>query len=364
MTFFYKKDTAEPRNNEIITENLGDILQKSENYLYLVWAWCSKNSGWKLMSDLWTEYSPDPDFSKYQTITWYTTGDNLEDFLSRLKNTETYFENTWNTESTWIKEFREKIESKIVQHCRDDIKLGVSSEHRYFLDKITNRKLSQQRTKVFTLNYDALFEQAGNEMGYVVIDGFSFTSPRKFNGINFDLDIVKRNKNYLEKEDNFYRNVFHLYKLHWSVNWEEDWDGFIQDKTAKWKIIYPWSSKFEASYSMPYFEMISRFQQELRKENTTLSILGYSFWDSHINSIIIEAFKTNPSLTILLVGKSFFDESKQEIINQNIQSFQQFLNTWRIKIFYMYFDEFVDLLPSKAHRTKEESLEQDMSRHS
>lgn len=54
--------------------------------------------------------------------------------------------------------------------------------------------LHYQRAKIFTLNYDLLFEQAAAKGGYVVIDGFSFSMPRTFSGVYFDYDIVVRNR--------------------------------------------------------------------------------------------------------------------------------------------------------------------------
>ncbi|MBK7934080.1 MAG: hypothetical protein IPK01_11400 [Acidobacteria bacterium] len=66
--------------------------------------------------------------------------------------------------------------------------------HATFLDKITQRKVTFPRVKVFTLNYDTLFEQAANLIQSVVLDGFSFLSPREFSGRQFDFDIVQRER--------------------------------------------------------------------------------------------------------------------------------------------------------------------------
>ena len=226
-----------------------------------------------------------------------------------------------------------------------------------------------------------LFENAWNKLNYTIIDWFSFSLPRTFNWTNFDLDIVKRNKNYLEKEDNFEKKVFHLYKLHGSINWDEDKDWIItQIDNAKWKLIYPWSSKYEESYDMPYFEMISRFQQELRKENVTLTIIWYSFSDNHINSMIKEAFKTNPSLNLVIVWKGNFekkyeiwDDEKEYFLEKKDKDWVEYsyfskivinsvdiLNEWlkqnRVFLFNMYFEPFVDLIPWKDVKTKEEEI--------
>lgn len=380
---FFIKFEEDDKNKEAI-KCLSNLLQTSENYLYLIWAWCSVNSWWKTMATLWGEFkSSITDFETLKNKTWYSW-ENLEELLTKIKISENYFENQGSSkipEKEEMKNFREEIEKKLKDHCNDDIILWGNSIHLNFISKITNsRKLSYPRTKIFTLNYDTLFESAWNQWGYTIIDWFSFSIPRKFDWNKFDLDIVKRNKNYLEKEDNFEKKVFHLYKLHWSVNWEEEKSKIIQKDNAKWKLIYPWSSKYEESYEMPYFEMISKFQQELRKENVTLTIIWYSFSDSHINSMILEAFKTNPSLRLVIVWTSLFqkkyeiwDDEKlgfikkewtspneksyfDRIVVDSIKIFNEWLKMDRVFLFNMYFESFVDLLPLKEIKTREETM--------
>ena len=54
------------------------------------------------------------------------------------------------------------------------------------------------------------------------------------------------------------------------------------------------------SYERPYFELFSKFQALLRKQNTVLITAGFSFADNHISRMIIQALKTIPSLSILV----------------------------------------------------------------
>ncbi|EPE00916.1 hypothetical protein [Capnocytophaga sp. oral taxon 336] len=65
-------------------------------------------------------------------------------------------------------------------------------------------------------------------------------------------------------------------------------------------IIYPSSEKYESSYEQPYFEMMSRFQQALRKEETLLIVIG--FGDKHIRNVVLEAVNQNPSFQLLIVN--------------------------------------------------------------
>ena len=172
------------------------------------------------------------------------------------------------------------------------------------------------RIKLFTLNYDTLFEQAGKHANFTIIDGFSFSLPRVFSGRNFDLDIVSRNNSRVKEEDNFVPKVFHLYKLHGSVDWSKEENIIYQrDDVEDALMIYPNQSKYESSYEQPYFEMMSRFQQVLRNENVLLICIGFSFGDKHIVTAIKEALEQNPSFQLIVVNKSI------DIENENLKPF-------------------------------------------
>ena len=229
----------------------------------------------KTMKDLWLAVVKQIGFPKLETFAnsikyepvaiEYT---DLEGLLSHAMLSEAYFQ----------REIVGKMISNLEQIIRDncDLNLPGNAPHITFIRKITARKLKYSRAKIFTLNYDLLFEKAASKGGYVVIDGFSFNTPRVFNGTNFDYDIVTRNTNRALSEESFSPKVFHLYKIHGSLDWERVQDGdaetFIKTDTPKAPVmIYPSKSKYEASYEQPYFEMISRFQQELRAETRFLS---------------------------------------------------------------------------------------------
>jgi hypothetical protein len=196
---------------------------------------------------------------------------------------------------------RQALEKKIKESCT--LELDTAAPHKDFLNKVTARKNNDARVQLFTTNYDTLFEQAANQAGFVVIDGFSFTQPREFAGKWFDLDIVNRKKTRLKQEESFVSKVFHLYKLHGSLNWAKENDKIIQkDNIESPLIIYPASEKYESSYEQPYFEMMSCFQQALRREETLLIVIGFGFQDKHIQNVIVEAVEQNPSFQLLIVN--------------------------------------------------------------
>ena len=68
-------------------------------------------------------------------------------------------------------------------------------------------------------------------------------------------------------------------------------------------IIYPKDSKYENSYEQPFFEMMSRFQHNLRKDNVLLICIGFSFNDKHIVTAIQEALEQNPAFQLMVVNK-------------------------------------------------------------
>jgi hypothetical protein len=174
----------------------------------------------------------------------------------------------------------------------------------------------------------------------VVVDGFNFSHDSTFSPIAFDLDIVHREKTRIHTEDNFYSKLFHIYKLHGSTNWYKSGEK-IQRRREDEKdsvMIFPHRDKFKESYEMPFFELVSRFQNCLRKTNTVLFIIGYGFGDEHINRIIKEAVIANLNLQVFVIsptaamkGKSLdFQKLIEEKGSQNIafisSNFNDFAN--------------------------------------
>ena len=259
------------------------------------------NKSGKTRDGLWSECQNEIDafdnvINAFKAKDFYKNQD-IEDLLSYV----ILFGKVNTSKKESILALQKALENKIKELCT--LELDYSAPHKDFLNKITARKHNNARVQLFTTNYDTLFEQAANGAGFVVIDGFSFTQPREFSGKWFDLDIVNREKTRLKQEESFISKVFHLYKLHGSLDWTKSNGKIVQKNNSDNPlIIYPASEKYESSYEQPYFEMMSRFQQALRKEETLLIIIGFGFQDKHIKSVIVEAVEQNPSFQLLIVN--------------------------------------------------------------
>jgi hypothetical protein len=195
----------------------------------------------------------------------------------------------------------EKLIHEKCSFLEPDLDLDVHSD---FLCRIARRSNRKIRTKIFTTNYDKCFEQAGNHNGYVVVDGFSHSLPQSFDSAYFEYDVVRRD-GYSEVSD-YIENVFHLYKLHGSVDWERTSSGRILklENTHKPIMVYPRHNKYELAFEPPYLEMMSAFQAALRKPNTGLLVVGFGFNDNHLSEPIVSAIRSNLNFKLVVCDPS------------------------------------------------------------
>lgn len=195
--------------------------------------------------------------------------------------------------------------------------------HWAFLKKFARRSPEKPRVKLFTTNYDLCIETAGMRLGVVLIDGFSHSAEQRFNRDHFNHDIVRRAASGTKAE--YLDGVFHLYKLHGSVDWRRRSDGVVirsvdaSGENRKPVLIYPRSSKYQEAFESPYLDMFAALQAALLEPDTTLIVTGFGFADDHISAPIWSAIETNLSLRLVLCDSGFvehqklFDEYAQEI---------------------------------------------------
>lgn len=348
---------------KLMAEDLSRYLSHFRNIAVLTAAGTSMENGThggKTRTKLWESY--EDEINKIASVFTSTDGPlkdkctqilqdkNIEDFLSFTILYEKLNGEILDKDDG--KNLRIKLENKIATAC--ELALDETNQHHQdFIRKLTARKPSEPRLQLYTTNYDTLFEQAARRMNYVVIDGFSLSYPRVFNGTNFDFDIVFREHTRIKQEESFVPNVFQLFKLHGSIDWEKNTKGqiFQKEKSDNPCIIYPASEKYESSYDQPYFEMMSHFQQTLRKENTLLIVVGFGFKDKHIQNVIKEASLQNHNLHILIVC---YGQSEKEgkwidsgIVPDLVPDYldQNLVVSPNVSILFSKFKAFVEHLP-------------------
>jgi len=234
-------------------------------------------------------------------------GKNIETFLSQC---EAHLQIEEDKE---VRKFVEHCKGVIIEKCSSFLKDKETGRwldekldgHCTFLHRLSRRRVRDPRLKVFTTNYDLCFERASGLQGLIIIDGFAFTQPRVFDPRFFQYDIVRRSPITMDNGD-YLEGIFHLLKLHGSVNWAQIGDGRIEEKNepkpSEACIIYPARGKYQLSYIQPHLELISQYLTSLREPNTCLIVAGFGFNDDHLSEPILAAVKTNPRLRLIVVN--------------------------------------------------------------
>ena len=211
-----------------------------------------------------------------------------------------------------LAEFIEAAERIVLEKCGFVDDESALPEHETFLRKVARRSTRLQRTQLFTTNYDLSFETAARRARFNVIDGFGYGGTT-FDGSSFDLDYVRRRPN---EAPTLEPNVFHLLKLHGSVDWDQT--AAVVRKTTGTPttpvLIYPSASKYQLSYQQPYLEFMSRFQIALRQPDVGLMVVGFGFNDAHIVAPIEAALRSNIGMRAIVVSPNVNDPSRADSI--------------------------------------------------
>lgn len=290
----------------------------------------------------------------------------IEALLSRCRLAESFLIGAQKDEVT---KFIARAEAHIVT-ATNFVSMGHPLPmHAEFLRRTARRSQRKSRMKVFTTNYDRCYEEAGRQGRYVVVDGFSHTVPPTFDAIHFTYETVRR----LSDTEAFdpIPNVFHLYKLHGSVDWQRhEHSGEITKwcQGGKPVLIYPRNSKYELAFEQPYLEMIGAFQTALREPDTGLLVIGFGFNDNHLSEPIMSAIRSNLSLKAAVVspGLAPWGDLQQQGLgecgtNKYLGRLRDLANAGdaRITMLNCGFEQMVPLVPDVAAET---DLEQHVAR--
>lgn len=265
-----------------------------------------------------------------------------------------------------IQEFIISAESKIASLCRftdgreiegTRIKPDNYEIHKSFLRKLARRPQKKNRLKLYTTNYDLCFERAAQQMNFVVVDGFSHTQPQTFDASYFTYDIVRRTDT--REIPDYISNLFHLYKVHGSLDWKLAEDRIEKDSNpesnTKPHLIYPRHTKYELAFSKPYLELMAHFQFDLRKPNTTLLVCGFGFNDKHLAEPIRSAIESNIKFQIIVVSPGISNNNPNTYIAPLIHLAKG--NDSRILLIDATFKELIEIMPDLAQETEAEKLD-------
>lgn len=228
---------------------------------------------------------------------------NIEHFLSACDAYLTVY-----PEDKTVKTFLNSCKEKILKACSEFLACGNSdiSAYTLVLRKLARRRTRDPRLKVFTTNYDMCFETASSDLGMMVVDGFSYTRKRRFNGQYFNYDVVNR----ATEENSFIQGVIQLYKLHGSVSWERQNNEVFEVQNPSPEtacLIYPAKGKYQQAFIQPHLELLSRYLEFLRQPNSCLVVSGFGFNDDHLSEPILSAIKSNPSMRLIVADYAAYD---------------------------------------------------------
>lgn len=319
----HKNDEVEKQANDLL-----DLKTKLKTALQMPNIMVLAGSGTSLgkvkgpsMSDLWTSCIEDTarktEADKIIAQIKYNlskpSNKNIEEFLSYCEAYQQI------KECPELKDFLVKSKEIILSKCKFDKTSSDLFAHMEFIKKLARRKSKDNRIKLFTTNYDTCFEEAAGKLGITIIDGFTFSSPRIYSPQFFDYDIIKRDTINSSSTPKYLDGVFHMYKLHGSVNWfrkKDTDDNFVieqkeSDDAENVCMVFPAKGKYQQSYIQPHLELIAKFLQGIREPNTCLITTGFGFNDDHLSEPIYAALQSNPHLKLIIVDRSVEQKFKK-----------------------------------------------------
>lgn len=260
------------------------------------------------MHDLWDAVErsvPPTDFTKIFSLLPKAAsfGKNIEKLLTQCK---LYVELFDGPDKDEVVTFITTAESAIAARVDFVTDATDLSSHTTLLKKIVRRGMRKPRTKVFTTNYDLCFEVAARALRFTGIDGFSHSIPQVYDRGHFSYDIVRRDASH--DAPDYLESVFHLYKLHGSLDWRRRGTEIIRsvdDDDGAPVLIFPRDSKYQETFEPPFLDMMGALQSTIREPDTALIVCGFGFNDDHISKPILAAIEANMTLRVIVCDMAF-----------------------------------------------------------
>ena len=352
-------DQAASKNRGELNNTLLAALQM-QHLVVLAGSGCSLAVNGPSMGDLWNAAVGDPACKEALKVA-QTVGYKIEDADKR--NIELFL--SWveaylyvHPDQKDVKAFASKAKTIILEKCSGFLKNANLTGHETFLHRLSRRRTRDPRLKIFTTNYDLCFETGASNLGLVALDGFSFSSPRRYDPRYFGYDIVVRGRK-SDKQGNYLPGVFQLYKLHGSVHWARGPAGDVIEKTSpdgdEACLIYPARDKYQQSYRQPYLESMAQYLAAIREPNTCVLVAGFGFNDDHLSEPLLAAVQSNPHLRLVIV-----DYAPQAKVEAKTRYWHDLANVaekggdvWMIQ---SGFEDFAPMIPDLQALTPAETL--------
>ncbi|WP_157154066.1 SIR2 family protein [Brachyspira murdochii] len=194
---------------------------------------------------------------------------------------------------------------------------------------------------IFTTNYDLFLENSCEniikepDVHCNYNDGFMYKNSMFHDSI-FDISEYYKMVSYKSKIDystSYIPNI-NIIKLHGSVNWKirqidnetniiyndiNNYNNDDENLSSKIGIVLPTNDKYsDTVLKKAYYTALRFLSSELEKENSILFAFGFSFRDEHLNDIIKQVLKTNPSLQLII---SSFNSEAYKTIKQKFSNY-------------------------------------------
>jgi len=187
-----------------------------------------------------------------------------------------------------------------------------------WMDRIAECAYQFNEIDIFSLNYDCCLETALNSycVGHTdlkVADGFDEHGwkPELF-----------------QKPPDVKASM-RLYKMHGSLDWVDSEEyGLMCTSKVNPEILeeflgYPphlvFGTEFKLTGAQPFFTMAHLFFENLTEANA-LVVIGYSFSDEYINSLIQQSQRQNPELQLIIVNPNAADLERDSLFLKGMQN--------------------------------------------
>lgn len=349
-----KQEKARKAKDELKNVLLASL--QMQHLVVLAGSGCSQSAGGPSMHDLWNDAVGEEPTARARATAEQVNHDlkdqNIEAFLSRV---EAFLQ---VKSDTGVNEFLDLSKQVILDKCSAFLDPKKLETHKTFLHRLSRRRVRDQRLRVFTTNYDLCFERAAAELGGVALDGFSFTTPRRYDPRFFGYDIIRRPRSG-DDLGHYLEGVFLLYKLHGSVNWARNKGGAIHEKEkpapSEACLIYPATGKYQQSFVQPHLESMAQYLAAVREPNTCLLAVGFAFNDDHIAEPLLAAVESNPHLRLIVANRG----ANAKVANGN-RYWKRFFelsargeDIWFINV---PFGDFAEMIPDLKSLTPSDTL--------